>query len=254
VPRLRDLYVHISSNTPEFEFFCLARWLVMAEFARRQGLREFLYLDSDVLLYEAPVSIAARIPPCRIALSWYGDLDPAGDVACPAVTLIRDAGVLAEIIEDIFSFYRDRPQLESVREALSETVRQHRGGISDMWFLARAIRSRSLPAFNLGYPVQDGAVDFNMFQANGFRCREGLKEIVFRDRRPYGFCEADSRWIRFATLHFGGHTKRKIANYLGRPFSPCLIKTILSERIRKWLGGHRASDLFFCHYEKTLRK
>ena len=67
VSRLRDSYVHMSSNTAEFEFFCLARWLVMGEFARRQGLREFLCLDSDVLIYENPVEIDSRVPACRMA-------------------------------------------------------------------------------------------------------------------------------------------------------------------------------------------
>ena len=94
MPRLRDLYVHISSNTAEFEFFCLARWLVMEEFARRQGLREFLYLDSDVLLFESPASMQLRLGPCRLGVAWEGSLEHGKSVVSPATTWIRDQEVL----------------------------------------------------------------------------------------------------------------------------------------------------------------
>jgi len=241
VSRLRDLYVHISSNTAEFEFFCLARWLVMEEFARRQGLREFLYLDCDVLLFEAPASLVARVPACALALSWYGDLDPAVNVACPAVTLVRNSDELAGIKESIFAFYQNRPEVECMQLALAGTVRQRGGGLSDMWFLARAIHSRNLPVFNLGNPVREGTVDINMFRADGFRCRDGLKEIVFREGRPHGFYEPESRWIRFATLHFVGASKKSMGRFLGRPGDLSLVRAQGRERLGKGLGWHKAS-------------
>lgn len=131
VPRLRDLNVHISSNTAEFEFLCLARWLVMGEYARRQGLREFLCLDSDVLIYEKPVEIVSRVPACRLATEWIRDV---GAGISPAVTYIRDPTVLQEIEASMLQFYSNPVEIKNMRVSYKELVGKKLGGVSDMLF------------------------------------------------------------------------------------------------------------------------
>lgn len=131
VPRLRDLNVHISSNTAEFEFLCLARWLVMGEYARRQGLREFLCLDSDVLIYEKPVEIVSRVPACRFATEWIRDV---GAGISPAVTYIRDPTVLQEIEASMLQFYSNPMEIKNMRVSYKELVGKKLGGVSDMLF------------------------------------------------------------------------------------------------------------------------
>jgi hypothetical protein len=240
VPRLRDLYVHISPNNPEFEFFCLARWLVMGEFARRQGLREFLYLDSDVLIYEKPVEILSRVPPCRLATEWIGDVS-AG--ISPAVTYIGDPTVLQEIEASMMQFYSNPKEIENTRIKYEELVRKKLGGMSDMLFLSRYAHQLGEGVFNLWEPGKDGVVDINIVKAVGFRLREDLKEIEFRDGKPYGFYEPTQRWLRFATLHFNGHSKKVMGQYLGRPADFGLTVARLTERVQKVLGRHKP-DLF----------
>jgi hypothetical protein len=236
VPRLRDLYAHISSNTEEFEFLCLARWLVMGEYARRQGLREFLYLDSDVLIYEKPAEIVSRVPACRLATEWIRD--PGAGIS-PAVTYIRDLTVLQEIEACMLQFYSNPKEIENMRVSLEESVRKKLGGMSDMLFLARYASRLGEAAFNLWEPEKDGVVDINITQAAGFRLREGLKEIEFRDGKPYGFYEPTQRWVRFAALHFNGHSKKVMGEYLGRPADFGLTTARLSERVQKVLGRHK---------------
>jgi hypothetical protein len=241
VPRLRDLYAHISSNTEEFEFLCLARWLVMGEYAKRQGLREFLYLDSDVLLFESPASMQARLSPCRLAVAWNGSLEDGKSVVGPATTWIRDQGVLSELGESILSFYGDPSEVARVQGSLTETIQKKLGGWSDMNFLSRYAYTLGGAVVNLWSPSADSSVDMNIFQGSGFRCRDGLKDIKFRDGQPYGFYEPTQRWVRFATLHFGGASKKKMHQYLGRPSDPSLIYARLSERAQKGLGRHKPS-------------
>ena len=239
VPRLRDSYVHMSSNTAEFEFFCLARWLVMEEFARRQGLREFLYLDSDVLIYERPVDIVRRLPVCRMAAGWHGDLGATFAGICPAVTYIRDPTVLQEFEASMVQFYSNPKEIEDMRVSYKELVREKLGGVSDMLFLARYAHQLGEGVFNLWEPGKDGLVDTNIVQSAGFRLREGLKEIEFRDGKPYGFYEPTQRWVLFSTLHFVGASKNKMHQYLGRPSNSSLIYARLTERVRKGLGRHK---------------
>ena len=239
VPRLRDIYVHISSNTAEFEFFCLARWLVMEEFARRQELREFLYLDSDVLIYERPADIVRRVPGCRMAAGWHGDLGATSAGISPAVTYIRDPTVLQEIEADMVQFYSNPKEIENMRVSYEKLVREKLGGVSDMLFLARYAHQLGEGVFNLWETGKDGLVDTNIVKAAGFRLSEGLKDIEFRDGQPYGFYEPNQRWLRFATLHFNGHSKKVMGKYLGRPADFGLTAARLTERVQKVLGRHK---------------
>jgi hypothetical protein len=239
VPRLRDLYVHISSNTAEFEFFCLARWLVMEEFARRQGLKEFLYLDSDVLLYETIGNIVRVIPPCRMTLAWEAPQNSVGEVVSAGEALIRDGGVLGEFCKTLISFYENRGAVDDAQKKFAEMVKNKKGGVSDMWFWTLFARQNYQAIHNTWDPEKEVHLDINIFQSGGFRYREGLKDIEFRDGQPYGFYEPTQRWVRFSTLHFGGASKKKMHQYLGRPSDLSLIYARLSERVQKGLGRHK---------------
>jgi len=242
VSRLRDLYVHISSNTAEFEFFCLARWLVMEEFARRQGLREFLCLDSDVLIYAKPVDIVSRVPVCRMATVWFGDLGGKFASVSPGTTYIRDPSILVEIQSHIMQFYSNPAEIENMRVGCEAMVRKKLGGVSDMFFLARCVHHLGGNIFNLWEPEKDGVVDMNIVQADGFRLREGIKEIEFRGGQPYAFYQPAGLWRRFSTLHFGGCCKKLMGRYLGRPANLNLAWARLRERFRKGLAMNKAGD------------
>jgi hypothetical protein len=248
VPRLRDSYVHMSSNTAEFEFFCLARWLVIEEFARRQGLREFLYLDSDVLLYETLGNIMRGIPPCRMTLAWEGPQNAVGEVVSAGEALIRDAGVLGEFCKTLISFYENREAVGEAQKKFAEMIANKQGGVSDMWFWTLFAKQNQQAIYNTWDPDKEVHLDINIFQSGGFRYREGLKEIEFRDGQPYGFYEPTQRWVRFATLHFGGATKKKMHQHLGRPSDPSLLCARLLERVRKGFGWNKASfsQIFPC--------
>jgi len=239
VPRLRDSYFHMSSNTAEFEFFCLARWLVIEEFTRRQGLREFLYLDSDVLLFESPASMHLRLGPCRLGVAWQGSLEHEKSVVSPATTWIRDEDVLSEIKESILSFYGNPSEVARVQGSLTEAIEKKLGGWSDMNFLSRYVCAQGDAAANLWNPSANSLVDINIFQGSGFRCRDGLKDIELRDGQPYGFYEPTQHWVRFATLHFGGASKKKMHQFLDRPTDLSLIYARLSERVQKGLCRHK---------------
>lgn len=239
VPRLRQTYVHYSSNAEEFEFFSLARWLVVEEFARKQGLREFLYLDSDVLIFDNPGKIAQGIPECGITLGWSGELDSPGAVACAGVCLTRDLSLLQKLCSNIYEFYEDPEKLTQGKAEVAAEVERKHGGISDMWFLVRFARENLSSIHNCWQPEIDGVIDLNISNADGFRRLGGVKEIQFRERIPYGFSEKKNRWIRFAALHFGGHNKKQMKKYLGRSGGLPLVAARLRERIGKCLGWHR---------------
>lgn len=211
----------------------------MEEFARRQGLREFLYLDSDVLLFESPASMQLRLGPCRLGVAWEGSLEHVKSVVSPATTWIRDQEVLSELGKSILSFIGDPSEVARVQDSFTETIQKKLGGWSDMNFLSRYTYTLGGAVANLWSPSTDTSVDMNIFQGSGFRCRDGLKEIEFRDGKPYGFYEPTQRWVRFAALHFGGASKKKMHHYLGRRPDPSLVCACMLERANKGFGWHK---------------
>ena len=130
-----------------------------------------------------------------------------------------------------------------MRLSTEELVRKKLGGVSDMLLLARYAHQLGEGVFNLWEPEKDGVVDINIIKSAGFRLREGLKEIEFRDGKPYGFYEPTQRWVRLSTLHFVGASKNKMHQYLGRPSNSSLIYARLTERVRKGLGRHKPNLL-----------
>ena len=50
--RFRHAYVHLSSNSPEFERICFRRYFLLAQYlAANPGCSAFVLIDSDVLLF-----------------------------------------------------------------------------------------------------------------------------------------------------------------------------------------------------------
>jgi len=241
--RFRECYVHLSSNSWEFEFFSLARWLVIEEFARGQGIGEFLYLDSDVLLYENPSTIAARFPGGRMTLSWPGGVEALGSTPVGAgQSLIRDPSILREFAERLFHFYTDPAEIRQGKEEVAEDLKRSHGGISDMWHWTHFAKKHAAEVINSWQPAKEGVLDMNIAQKAGFRMSGGVKEIRFKNGLPHGFYETEGAWRRFATLHFGGGCKKIMAKYLGRSFDLSLACAYLQERINKGLplskGNH----------------
>jgi hypothetical protein len=174
-----------------------------------------------------------------MTLAWQGSQNSVGEVVSAGETLIRDAGVLGEFCKTLISFYENREAVGDAQEKFAEMIRNKKGGISDMWFWTLFAKQNQQAIYNTWDPEKEVHLDINIFQSGGFRYREGLKEIEFRDGKPYGFYEPTQRWVRFATLHFNGHSKKVMGEYLGRPADFKLTAARLSERVQRGLGKHR---------------
>ncbi len=107
-----------------FRFFSLARWFVIEEFTRKQGIRELLYLDSDVLLFETPEKILSQAPDCKMTLAWQGDQSP--EVAGASQSLIRDTAILGEFCRQTLEFYLQPQDVLKLHERFDALVRKKR--------------------------------------------------------------------------------------------------------------------------------
>lgn len=222
--RLRACYVHKSSNTFEFEFSAIARWLAVTNFCRAQGFDRIFNADTDVLIYSDLSKVAADLPLSPIAAYMNGS-GHASYWSIDALESLRDL---------IFKTYEDRNGQEfNEISGVYESCAGMAGGISDMYLIQ--MLCRSLPCFDLTTVISGATFDFNFnFPNNGqtnFLMHGGEKAITWKNGLPFGHAEDGE--IRMHTLHMQGGAKRSIDRILrNRPSSGLKPLATLFRRLR----------------------
>jgi hypothetical protein len=51
IAAVESMYIHKSTNPPDFEIFCIARWFILASFVIKMNRNTVYYSDSDVFIY-----------------------------------------------------------------------------------------------------------------------------------------------------------------------------------------------------------
>lgn len=230
-----DNYVHMSTNSYDFELFCFSRWFYLLEFMKFEKLPKVLYLDSDVLLYTPPEKIVNiygeyfkncgyLIPQQEHdSLSWtasghtsYWNYETLEEF-CHFLTKSYQGG-------DIFRLYQQKWDHHQSKKIL--------GGVNDMTSLYFFWRQKSKHITNFSEVFQDNTFDHNInapmnYFKNEYKMRGSLKLINFKKNIPFGETIDRSREIRFHTLHFQGAAKRKMPMfYTGKPFNRKLLHNI----------------------------
>ncbi|XAZ20421.1 hypothetical protein LVY75_00170 (plasmid) [Sinorhizobium sp. B11] len=204
--RLRACYVHKSSNTFEFEFSAIARWLAVTNFCRVEGFDRIFNADTDVLIYSDLSKVASDLPLLPIAAYANGS-GHASYWSIDALESLRDL---------IFKTYEDRDGVEFEEiSGVYESCAGIAGGISDMYIIQ--MLCRSLPWFDLTSVTNGATFDLNFnFPNNGqtnFMMYGGEKAITWKNGLPFGHAEDGE--IRMHTLHMQGGAKRSIDRILG---------------------------------------
>lgn len=197
-------YRHLNTNHEVFERFCLMRWFILLELMRRYGFSRAVYIDSDVLLYDAMEQQFRRIEGYDLAITG---------VAPPV--LVNNLHVLESFCSFAEDCYRDE-QLLCLLTGHFSALQQARepGGVCDMtiWklFMERQSEWRII---DLASSFDDLVFDRNIMLSNGFQLDGPVKKIIWKEGVPYGLGE-DGRHIRFASLHFHGPSKAIMRDYL----------------------------------------
>ena len=62
-------YVHLSTNKKEFELFCFQRWFILKEFVQKNNISQYIYLDSDVMVFVDLLEELAKFNNFKFTLS-----------------------------------------------------------------------------------------------------------------------------------------------------------------------------------------
>jgi len=212
--RFRDAYVHLSSNSPEFEMVCFRRYFLLAKYlAAHPECRRFVLIDSDVLLFRGVGAHIGRLAGaadfCGSCLRLRDGWDPCQ--ISPHVSYWTSAGLL-HFVAHVLDTYTTRGGLKKLREIAAQfAAKGVRGGVSDMTLLYLWAHATGNAA-PINRVFDGGVIDHNInggsnLLANEFRVRGGAKRIEEIDGHPCLTATATGEAIRVMALHFQGSAK-----------------------------------------------
>lgn len=207
-------YRHLATSRGDaFERLCIARWLLVRNFMRREGLDACLVIDSDVLLFCDATVEARRF---RHAAMTFGRWDAVRLV--PHCNFISRRDALESFCEHVLRVYREPALLHEL--AMRNMKRFQRTWVSDMSLFHDWAARSGVPVGILDDTLRDGVgYDVCIDTVAGFVPTSFLpgvlrpwKQITYRDGVPYAHT-LDGREILMKCLHFHGPFKPLMARH-----------------------------------------
>jgi hypothetical protein len=239
-------YVHLSSNTPEFEKVCFRRYFLLAEYLEAHPeLQEFVLIDSDVLLFRG---IGAHIRRVAGKADFCGSLmhpDEGWDPCqiSPHVSYWTAEG-LQRFIAFVLNTYATQAGRRKLRAiAMRFANRGERGGVSDMTLLHLwAEASGNMTPINRVFGGR--VIDHNInggrnLHHHDFQVRGGAKRLEWVDGQPCLVTPA-GEMVTALALHFQGSAKIAMPHVLhGRVRLVGVITYLIhmARRFKNWAFG-----------------
>jgi len=212
--RFCQAYVHLSSNTPEFEKICFRRYFILAGYlAAHPECREFVLIDSDVLLFRGVgAHIAKLVGSAGFSGSFIRPADGWNPCQISPHVSYWTAAALHDFVAHLIEAYTTPAGVQQLRDIAGRfAARGVRGGVSDMTLLYLWAEATGNAA-PINRVFEGQVIDHNInggtnHLAREFRVRGGAKRLAFVDGRPCLETTAGDA-VRVLALHFQGSAKR----------------------------------------------
>ena len=240
----KENYIHLGKSSPNYEMFCMLRWIILRDFMREYNIKECLHIDSDILIFSDLNKALNPFSNYKISLAHN-----------LALTMhIKDIEILNEFSKYLLFKYTNENELNKLKDMYYKTDRVNNGvagSISDM-DISREFFSRvKEPIGDLSEIVNDsifdsaivyGESEFEMLKKGKYK----LKKIFFENKIP--FCNyrlnEENKKIKFHSLHLLTWTKlfiKKLSNCKDLDFNPYFINiyrefTAFKSKIIKYIN------------------
>lgn len=240
----KENYIHLGKSSPNYEMFCMLRWIILRDFMREYNIKECLHIDSDILIFSDLNKALNPFSNYKISLAHN-----------LALTMhIKDIEILDEFSKYLLFKYTNENELNKLKDMYYKTDRVNNGvagSISDM-DISREFFSRvKEPIGDLSEIVNDsifdsaivyGEPEFEMLKKGKYK----LKKIFFENKIP--FCNyrlnEENKKIKFHSLHLLTWTKlfvKKLSDCKDLDFNPYFINiyrefTAFKSKIRKYIN------------------
>jgi hypothetical protein len=208
VKAFSKIYKHRSSNGEGYELNCFLRWFYIEAFCRENNIEAFVYLDSDVLLFQNVTEMAPLFKNAAIA-------NTCADMGMPAFTYFKNRNALSDFCNYLIKAYTEQSatqELEDFYEPFASTPGLM-GGVCDMTLFHFYFRDHPRDTLKIDLINNELAVDVSINNSDGYEMENGIKKIYWQNNLPYCKRIGDGKLIRFATLHYQGEAKTLMAKH-----------------------------------------
>jgi hypothetical protein len=217
-------YVHMSSNSMEYELFCWLRWFYLLAYMKKRDLETVFYFDSDVVAFASTQQLASIYKssqkPCGY-LICNQEYNSYAWAASPHVSYWSRDG-LEKFCSFALRSFADPDCLSLYKEKYSWHIsRDEIGGICDMTTLYLFSREYPHLVENLSERHNGHVIDHNMntgtnFLADEYRLdsQKLIKHVVFQRGKPCFIpSSGHHELIEADALHFQGDAKKHIPDF-----------------------------------------
>jgi hypothetical protein len=222
-------YQHLSGHELACERLCFERWFHLREFLQAGGIKDFCFLDSDYFLL---MDLEELRP------GWAG-FEMAGAPAW-AFCYFSGPDVITQFCAFTLERFRDEEQVRRWETA-------YRAGgdlfppegiynVSDMLLWMMFIREAGIRHLDLRLPRNGVVFDSLIDGPQGFKMRNGFKELTRRNGAFFGHHEQIRQDVRFAGLHLCGKYPKRLGPVftgLPRPLLRACFRPIYRRNLRR---------------------
>ncbi|MEI0531386.1 hypothetical protein R4I97_07485 [Brachyspira pilosicoli] len=198
----KNKYIHLGKSNPNYEMFCMQRWIILKDFMKEYNIRECFHIDSDILLFSDLNEALNPFNKYNISLAHNLGLS----------MYIKDVKVLEEFSKYLLFKYTNEKEINKLKDMYYNTNRVNNGvagSISDMDLSRDFFSNFNLPVGNLSEIENDsvfdsaivyGGAEFEMLKKGRYQ----MKKIFFENKIPFCNYSKDkiNKKIRFHSLHF----------------------------------------------------
>lgn len=206
----QKVYRHCSGLTVRFETLSFQRWFTLREFVKQFGIKRFLHIDSDVLIFCDVTELASRFDGYDMTFMHWDETRNMGHFL-----LLNRMEFLEEFCEYTLKIYQDDAEFERLKNRNFSKSKKGKVSywISDMSFLGDFCERVGCKAFYLedcrkdGLFFDDRITYAHSFQGEfGVRRKHKIKKVRFLDGQPFVFTQ-DGKPMAVQMLHFHSFTK-----------------------------------------------
>lgn len=240
-----DKYIHLGKSNPNYEMFCMQRWIILRDFMKLYNIKECFYMDSDVLIFSNLDEALLPFNDYRISLTSNLALS----------MYIRDVSILDKFCFFLLNKYTNETEINKLRDMYYSTGRSKNGvagSISDMDLSREFFNDKKVGS--LHNIINNSTFDTGIFYGDFEKISKGkysIKKIYFEEDIPY--CNYinnnQNKKIRFHSLHFLVWTKifikdmcrHKDLNYNEYIINIYRETKVFANKIKKYFVGIRDS-------------
>jgi hypothetical protein len=242
-----DCYQHFHAGHLGDERRCIERWIYLSEFTHRNDIHEFLFLDSDALLFSDMRSLIEK---------WRGH-DAAGTPYFYGFCYFERKGLVTDYAEWIFQQYKS-PTIMKRWIDLVENGKAHgtKVNITDMTLAQMFITEKRIKMFNAGAPLNGKMIDMGLL-GGAFHHGRKDKDRLFQEKaggKVWALLEGNP--CEVVVVHIAGFYKNHISGLCG--WSWPVVKSFFRPNYRRnlkqlfWYGlnGFRFRRYLEKNYEE----